>query len=419
MGKRLKTTDQSIALAAAAHFDPHIHAPAYNTRFEHDACGMGFVADLSGRDTHKILDDALRCLERLAHRGAFDADGKSGDGAGILSAIPHTLLNRELERVGQRAHRPGDVAVGMMFLPRATEANAAVRRIINDELSRRQLPVLMWRTVQLEPNALGKRAQEMCPDIQQVIIERPTSFASELAFDQHLFLIRRCIEKAVQAEKDRGLLCRLALLPHSRIQGAGLRAAVAPLLHRPQRHRFQSQSLCLSSALLHKHLSDLGTRQPFRFLGHNGEINTVEGNQTWMRAREADLDSLVWGAEIENIKPDHRRNQQRHRPARQRRRAADAGRPRYHARAQDADPAAVGERPGHVARGQKLFSISLGVDGAVGRPGLDRLLRRLRDRPRRSIATACARRATSRRAMASSMPAAKLARSMSNRIASR
>jgi hypothetical protein len=141
MGKRSNhTSGHSTAHITTAHFDPALHAPAYNARFEHDACGMGFVADLSGRDTHKILDDALRCLERLAHRGAFDADGKSGDGAGILSAIPHTLLNRELERVGQRAHRPGDVAVGMMFLPRAAEANAAVRRIINDELSRRQLP---------------------------------------------------------------------------------------------------------------------------------------------------------------------------------------------------------------------------------------------------------------------------------------
>ena len=182
-----------------AQFDMRVHAPAHNMRYEHDACGSGFIADLSGRDTHKILDDALKCLERLAHRGAFDADGKSGDGAGILCAIPHTLFNRELERVGQRAHRPGDIAVGMVFLPRAREANAAARELINAELSRRQLPVLMWRTVQVEPNALGARAQAMCPDIQQIIIERPSTFASELAFDQHLYLVRRCVEKAAAA----------------------------------------------------------------------------------------------------------------------------------------------------------------------------------------------------------------------------
>jgi glutamate synthase (ferredoxin) len=284
-------------------FDPAVHAPAYNARFEHDACGMGIVADLSGRDTHKILDDALRCLERLAHRGAFDADGKSGDGAGIMSAIPHTLLNRELERVGQRAHRPGDIAVGMLFLPRGADANAAARAIVNAELSRRQLPVLMWRTVQLEPNALGKRAQEMCPDIQQVIIERPTLFASELSFDQHLYLIRRCIENAVAA----------AGIPDFYIASMSCRTVVyKALVSAPQLRRFYIDlndiDFKVNHCVFHQRYSTntfptWDKAQPFRFIAHNGEINTVEGNQLWMKAREPDLDSLIWGAGIENLKP--------------------------------------------------------------------------------------------------------------------
>ena len=105
-------------------------AALYDARFEHDACGIGFLADLTGRATHKTLDDGLRCLERLAHRGAFDADGKSGDGAGVLTSIPHTLLNRELERVGRRAQRPGDLAVGMLFLPRDPDAANRARESV-------------------------------------------------------------------------------------------------------------------------------------------------------------------------------------------------------------------------------------------------------------------------------------------------
>src|SRR5690349_4288364 len=143
--------------------------PLYDPRFEHDACGIGFVADLSGRATHKILDDGLKCLERLAHRGAFDADGRSGDGAGILCSIPHTLINRELERIGQRAHRPGDIALGMLFLPREPLLNSQARGIIADELLRNGLQALTWRTVVHEPNVLGKRAFETIPDIQQVL----------------------------------------------------------------------------------------------------------------------------------------------------------------------------------------------------------------------------------------------------------
>jgi glutamate synthase (ferredoxin) len=284
-------------------FDPAVHAPMYHRRFEHDACGMGIVADLSGRDTHKILDDALKCLERMAHRGAFDADGKSGDGAGILCAIPHTLLNRELERVGQRAHRPGDIAVGMVFLPREPEQNVQARRIITEELSRRQLPVLMWRTVHLEPNALGKRALEMCPDIQQVIIERPTSFASELAFDQHLYLIRRCIENTAKAEGLHGLY----------IPSLSCRTVVyKALVSAPQLRRFyidlNDTDFKVNHCVFHQRYSTntfptWDKAQPFRFIAHNGEINTVEGNELWMRAREPDLDSLVWGAEIEKLKP--------------------------------------------------------------------------------------------------------------------
>jgi len=278
-------------------------APLYDARFEHDACGIGFLADLSGRPTHKILDDGLRCLERLAHRGALDADGKSGDGAGILCSLPNTLINRELERVEQQARRPGDVAIGMMFLPRDPAANARVREIVSAELERRELPILMWRTVMHEPNVLGRRALEMLPDIQQVIVERPYAFRTELEFDQQLYLIRRCIENTVRAAGIHDFYvcsfsCR-TLVYKALVSATQLRRFYIDL---------NDPDFKVSHVIFHQRYStntfpSWDKAQPFRFLCHNGEINTVEGNQNWMKAREPELNSPVWGSEIERLKP--------------------------------------------------------------------------------------------------------------------
>ncbi|HQV27600.1 MAG TPA: glutamate synthase-related protein [Thermoflexales bacterium] len=278
-------------------------APLYDARFEHDACGIGFLVDLTARATRKTLDDGLRCLERLAHRGAFDADGKSGDGAGVLTSIPHTLLNRELERVGRRAQRPGDLAVGMLFLPRDPDANARAREIITAELARRELPILMWRTVTHEPNVLGKRALEMKPDIQQVLIERPRRFATDLEFDQHLYLVRRSIENEAARHGLHGfyiasLSCR-TIVYKALVSSIHLRGFYLDL---------NDVDYKVNLILFHQRYSTntfptWERAQPFRFMCHNGEINTVDGNSTWMRAREPMLQSPVWGGEIDALRP--------------------------------------------------------------------------------------------------------------------
>jgi len=295
-------SDQSGQVFGGGAFPKNL--PLYDSRFEHDACGIGFLADLSGRATHKILDDGLKCLERLAHRGAFDADGKSGDGAGILCTIPNTMLNRELERVGQHAYRPGDIAVGMIFLPRKAEADAKAREIIEQELARRGLPVLMWRTVVHEPNALGKRALDMLPDIQQVIIERPAHFRTDLDFDQQLYLVRRTIENRFAQEMD-GMGAYFASLSCRTI-------VYKALVSSTQLRRFyldlNDPDFKVSSIVFHQRYSTntfptWERAQPFRFIAHNGEINTIDGNSNWMKAREADLHSPVWGDETAGLAP--------------------------------------------------------------------------------------------------------------------
>jgi len=284
--------------------------PLYDPRFEHDACGIGFVADLSGRATHKILDDGLKCLERLAHRGAFDADGKSGDGAGILCSIPHTLINRELERIGQRAHRPGEIALGMLFLPREPALNTQARAIIADELARNNLLALTWRTVVHEPNVLGKRAFETLPDIQQVLIERPDNIRTELEFDQFLFLVRSRIQNRIFRETGAK---RHASLPGFYIPSMSCRTVCyKALVSAPQLRRFyldlNDPDFKVSHILFHQRYSTntLPTwerAQPFRFMCHNGEINTLQSNINWMKAREPQIESLVWGSEIDDLSP--------------------------------------------------------------------------------------------------------------------
>lgn len=285
-------------------------APLYDPRFEHDACGIGFVADLSGRPTFRILDDSLRCLERLAHRGAIDADGKSGDGAGVLCSIPNTLMNRELERMGKRAVAPGELAIGMIFLPRDPRANMRARAIIGEELQKRNFETLAWRTVVHDPNVLGQKAIDTLPDIQQVLVARPDFISDELTFDRQLYLVRRCIENRIRAE-----IAQMPNLQGFHIPSFSCRTVVyKALVVASQLRRFYIDlsdpdfkvSLCVFHQRYATNTFPTWERaQPFRFMCHNGEINTVQGNANWMRAREGSFgsESPYWGTAIDLLKP--------------------------------------------------------------------------------------------------------------------
>lgn len=280
----------------------------YDKRFEHDACGIGFLADLSGRATHKVLDDGLRSLERLSHRGALDADGKSGDGAGVLTTIPNTLMNRELERQGQRAQRPGDLAVGMLFLPKHAQANARARVIIDDVLAKKGFEVLAWRTVVHEPNVLGMRASGALPDIQQVLVSRPAHVISDLDFDQQLYLVRRMVENQVIAESSAVPELGQTYISSFSCRTIVYKALVASIHLRRFYIDLQDPEYKCSIIVFHQRYStntfpSWDKCQPFRYMCHNGEINTIDGNVAWMTAREAHLESPIWGADIEHLKP--------------------------------------------------------------------------------------------------------------------
>jgi len=276
----------------------------YDPAFEHDACGVGFVASIHGRRSNEILKKALGCVCNLQHRGAVDADAQSGDGAGVLTQIPIELFRKEIESMGHKLFDDSDLAVGMFFLPREDAyAQAHCRKVAEEVVKSRGLMPLDWRTVPVHPDVLGDKAAAHAPLIEQLFVVRPS--ADELddeRFESVLYLCRREIEKNVaEKEIDDFYVCSLS---SKTIIYKGMFTA-------PQLERFytdlHSPDYFTSLALFHQRYSTntfptWALAQPFRMLAHNGEINTIRGNRNWLRAREADFQSDRWADDIGLLK---------------------------------------------------------------------------------------------------------------------
>lgn len=275
----------------------------YDPRFEHDACGVGFVAKSKGGPEHSVLVKGLEAIANVTHRGAVDTDGKSGDGAGIITQIPVKLLSRELSRNLQHLPSPEDLGVGVLFMPRNDIlAQANVRDTVETVLERRGLQVLGWRNVPINPSALGEIALSTKPDIKQVLIGKPAGMGHE-EYERSLYLARKRIERGVEeAGIERVYIPSFSA---STLVYKGL--MVAPQL--PEFYGdLKDPDFETAIVLFHQRYStntfpSWELAQPFRTLAHNGEINTLMGNQNWMRAREGQLASEVWGQAIEDLKP--------------------------------------------------------------------------------------------------------------------
>ncbi len=274
----------------------------YDPRFEHDACGVGFVANISGERSHAILEMGIQAAVNLTHRGAVDADAKTGDGAGILTQIPARLFERELAKLKQRVQSPDDLGVGMLFLPQEASAAERCRRLIDEVIQRSGVRLLGWRRVPLDASVLGDKAAATMPTIEQLLVGRPESVVPE-AYERLLYLVRKRIEQRLLQERIDD--CYIPSFSSQTVVYKGLFVA-------PQLRRFyldlQDPLFETSIALFHQRYStntfpNWYLAQPFRMLGHNGEINTLQGNRNWMRAREPELHSELWGAQIDELKP--------------------------------------------------------------------------------------------------------------------
>jgi glutamate synthase (ferredoxin) len=284
------------------HF-PHPQGLLYRPGHEHDACGVGFVADIHGRRSHDIVAKAITAVVRLTHRGAVSADGKSGDGAGILTQVPHAFFQRELHMRGLSEVPVGDLGVGMIFLPgQSPERRERCARLLEAAVREVGLCLLGWREVPLGRDALGEKALATCPDVRQVLVARPLDVPRD-QFERRLYLCRRRVEQAVEREGIRDFYVpsfSSRTLVYKGLMVAPQLTHFYPDLEDPL---FES-----ALALYHQRYSTNTfptwfLAQPFRFLGHNGEINTRQGNQNWMRAREAQLSCPLWGERLPELLP--------------------------------------------------------------------------------------------------------------------
>ncbi len=275
----------------------------YSPGQEHDACGVGFVASVKGVRSHAILRHALTALRNLAHRGAIDADAKTGDGAGVMTQIPHKLLAAEVRKLGHRLYHDEDLGVGFVFLPHDNAyAQARAKAIVKKVIAKRGLFLFGWREVPVHLRVLGEKAQMTMPRIEQVLVGRPADLDDD-EYERRLFLIRNEVEKrAAEAE-----------IKHFYIPSFSHRTIIYKgLLTSPTLETFYkdltSPDYETSLCVYHSRYSTntfptwpLG--QPFRMLAHNGEINTRRGNANWMHAREAELQAGAWGEDIDLLKP--------------------------------------------------------------------------------------------------------------------
>ncbi|MEM6902155.1 MAG: glutamate synthase central domain-containing protein, partial [Pseudomonadota bacterium] len=277
---------------------------AYDPALEHASCGVGFVASLDGKPRRDVVVAGIEALKVLYHRGAVDADGKTGDGAGIHVQLPQEFFHEQVARSGQKPD-DGDLAVGMIFLPRTDyDAQELCRSIVESEILEYGYRIYGWRHVPVNIDVIGEKANATRPEIEQIMIANDRADDSDLdKFERNLYLIRRKIEDAVtKAGINDFYICSLSC--RSVIyKGMFLAEQLAIFYPDLLDERFES-----NFALYHQRYSTntfptWSLAQPFRVLAHNGEINTLKGNANWMRAHETRMAHEVFGKNIAALKP--------------------------------------------------------------------------------------------------------------------
>ncbi len=267
---------------------------------EHDNCGMGAIAHLKGVRSKRILDHALDSVCCMTHRGAVDADMKTGDGSGVLTQLPYPLFREVAEEMGRPLARDSDLAVGVFFLPEGNpEALERVKSLTERVVEKRGIAKIGWRIVPVNTDALGKVALASRPHIEHLLMSRPDGLDDD-DFERQLYLCRREIEHGT---KDLAGF----YIPSFSSRLISYKALAMPAALRAFYLDFENPGYEVAIALYHQRFSTntfpawpLG--QPFRMMCHNGEINTVEGNRNWMTSREEFFASPVWGDDIGLVK---------------------------------------------------------------------------------------------------------------------
>ena len=282
-------------------------AGLYRSEYEHDACGIGAIAHLKGVRSHQTLDDALSVLVNLEHRGGKGLERNTGDGAGVLFQIPHRFFRTEAQKEGQLLPDEGDYGVAMLFFPHDDPQGVRdAKRVFEEGCAANGVPLMFWREVPVDPHDLGVSAQACMPTILQAFLRRPEDTPAGIDFERKLYVTRRTIERAADANPAlAGKIFYACSMSSRTIVYKGMLVAT-------QMRRFftdlNDAAVETSLALVHSRYSTNTTpswerAHPNRYIIHNGEINTLRGNVSWIRAREPHLYSPVLGADLERVMP--------------------------------------------------------------------------------------------------------------------
>jgi len=276
----------------------------YNPDHEHDACGIGFVASINGRKMHQHIDDALTILENLEHRGACGCEDNTGDGAGISFQVPHGFFVSECVKLGIKLPEAGQYGVGMVFFPKDEHLIEDCKDIFTAAAEQLGLEVMGYRKVPVNRNGIGDTALSVEPYIEQVFIRRPVSLATDIEFERKLFVLRNYATHTINStirKTETGFY--IASLSAATIIYKG------QLTSSQVRHYFpdlQNKILTSAYALVHSRFAtntfpSWALAQPFRYIAHNGEINTLQGNLNWLRTNEKNFASPYFTKEEFNM----------------------------------------------------------------------------------------------------------------------
>ena len=265
---------------------------------DHDACGIGAVIKINGVPDHSVMDDALTIVEKLEHRAGKDATGTVGDGVGILLQISHPFFKEAAKASGISIAGEGDYGIGMFFLPVDNLKRTFARRLFEVIADKEGLPVLGWREVPIHPEILGQRARDCMPAIWQCFVGRPEDVARGIDFDRRLYVVRREFEQSSEDTYICSLSSRTIVYKGMFLVGQ-LRRFYEDLMS----GQYETAMAMVHSRFSTNTLPSWERAHPYRFIAHNGEINTIRGNSDRMLSREETMHSPLLSADRDKIYP--------------------------------------------------------------------------------------------------------------------
>ena len=278
----------------------------YDPSHEHDSCGIGFVVDAHGRKSHSIVEQGVQVLLNLEHRGACGCEKNTGDGAGILMQMPHRFLAEECDKIGITLPAAGRYGAGIVFLPKGPQSRAHCEEVWTRVAAEEGMPVLGWRDLPTDNALLGPTAVAAEPAMRQVFVSRPDAIEDDDAYERRLYVLRRRVENAVRATDiaDKGMFY-VPSFSHRTLVYKGMLIAPQLPAYFPDivDSRVESALAMVHSRFSTNTFPNWARAHPYRYVCHNGEINTLRGNINWMHARESLFSSPLFGDDLQKILP--------------------------------------------------------------------------------------------------------------------